>query len=84
MPGRLYLCAVMIKLLLELFVIYLLYKLIFDFILPVYHVSKQMNRKMNEFQQQMKEKETTPPPPSSHGTGKSDKDNDYIEYEEVK
>lgn len=74
----------MIKLLLELFVIYLLYKLIFDFILPVYHVSKQMNRKMTEFQQQMKEKEATPPPSSSHATGKSDKDNDYIEYEEVK
>lgn len=73
----------MFKLLVELFVIYLLYKLIFDFILPVYHVSKQMNKKMTEFQQQMKEKETTSPPPPQP-TGKSSKDNDYIDFEEVK
>jgi hypothetical protein len=63
----------------------LLYKLIFDFILPVYHVSKQMNRKMTEFQQQMQQKDTTPPPTNTTPkNGNTSKENDYIDFEEVK
>lgn len=35
------------------FVFYFIYKLIFEFIIPVYKATKQMKRKMNEFQDQM-------------------------------
>lgn len=74
----------------ELFVLYLLYKLIFDFIIPLVKTTQQvkkqfgdmsakMQEKMNEQQQQATNfkataKETKPP-------GKKD---DYIDFEEVK
>lgn len=76
------------RVLFELFVLYLLYKLVFDFIIPVYQTTKTVKQKMGEMQQKMNEqanqrqanqfksaaKETTP---------KADKQ-DYIEFEEVK
>lgn len=76
------------RILFELFVLYLIYKLIFDFIIPVYQTTKTVKQKMGEMQQKMNEqakqqqasqfkaaeKETSP---------KADKQ-DYIEFEEVK
>ena len=78
----------MLKVLLELFVLYMLYKLIFDFIIPIYQTTKQVKKKVNEMQSNMNEqvnrqqqneftaakKEATPKP----------KGDDYIEFEEVK
>ena len=78
----------MFRVLIELFVLYLLYKIIFDFIIPVYHTTKQVKQKMNQMQQQMNQqakqqqsdqfssatKETSPKPAKE----------DYIEFEEVK
>lgn len=68
-------------------VLYLVYKLIFDFIIPVYNTTKQVSRKMGEMQSKMNEhmqqqsnmqpgapKEKTPGPVKE----------DYIEFEEVK
>jgi len=69
---------------------YLLYKLVFDFIIPVYKTTKQvkkqfgeMHSKMDEMNRQQQSKqpfsqETKPP---SASKPKSD---DYIEYEELK
>lgn len=73
----------------ELFALYLLYKLIFDFIIPVLKTTRQvkkqfgdmsarMQEKMNEQQQQAttfnaNTKQATPP----------NKKDDYIEFEEV-
>lgn len=75
------------KLIGELVVIYILYKVIFDFIIPVYNTSKQMKQKMNEMHRQQgaaaaREKEvftnnSMPAKPSAPAE-------DYIEYEEVK
>lgn len=73
----------------ELFVLYLLYKLIFDFIIPVVKTTKQvkkqfgdmsarMQEKMNEQQQQPTTFSNTTKPGSSAG-----KNDDYIEFEEV-
>ena len=78
-----------LRLLFEIFVIYIVYKLIFDFIIPIYRTSKQiksrvdeMNQKMNSqhhnvnnpaFQQRPQE-QTTHRPVSK----------DYIDYEEIK
>ena len=79
------------KLIGELVVIYILYKLIFSFIIPLYNASKQMKGKMTEMQERMQAQQRaqaeqqgqqqTPQPPKS--TEKISKE-DYIDYEEVK
>ena len=38
----------MIKLVLELFVLYIIYKFVFELILPVYKTTKHIKKKMNE------------------------------------
>ncbi|MEP7255590.1 MAG: hypothetical protein ABI666_07420 [Ferruginibacter sp.] len=76
-----------IRVIVELFVLYLLYKLIFDFIIPVYQTTKQVKQKVGEMQNQMNEhmkKQQEPnsfsaPKESSAKAGKED----YIEFEEV-
>jgi len=78
-----------LKILFELFVIYLLYKFIFEFIIPVYRTTKQVQRKMSDMQQRMQQTEesqvnsrqytntqsSTAPKRTAH--------EDYIDYEEV-
>lgn len=67
-------------------ILYLLYKVIFDFIIPVYRTSTQMRDKINQMNQQnqyqqkqssytqtAKEKVKTRPPAD-----------DYIDFEEIK
>lgn len=76
-----------LKILFELFVLYLVYKLIFDFIIPVYQTTRQVKQKMGEMQsrmnEQMKKQES-----SSFTAQKEEKNQpareDYIEFEEVK
>jgi hypothetical protein len=75
----------MLKAIIEIFALYLLYKLIFDFIIPVYHTTKQVKQKVNEMQRTMNERmqpqenqTTTKATPTPLGK------DDYIEYEEVK
>ncbi|HQY12801.1 MAG TPA: hypothetical protein PK133_11335 [Ferruginibacter sp.] len=76
-----------LKILFELFVLYLLYKLIFDFIIPVYQTTRQVKQKMGEMQsrmdEQMKKQES-----SSFTAQKEEKTQpareDYIEFEELK
>ena len=71
----------------ELFALYLLYKLIFDFIIPVFkttlevkkqfgYMNSQMQEKMNQFNNQQTQPGNTKPT--------SPKNDDYIEFEEVK
>ena len=75
----------MIKLIFQLFIIYLLYKLVFEFIIPVYRTTSQLKKKMNEMQEKMQEQQyknnnhTNPAPEP-----KKKFDADYIDYEEVK
>lgn len=70
----------------ELFLIYFLYKLVFDFIVPLYQSTKKikkqfgemqskMQNEMNAFQNQQKPTQTEP----AHK-----KEGDYIEFEEIK
>jgi hypothetical protein len=78
----------MLKYIGELVVIYLLYKLIFDFIIPVYKTTKQVKTKMNDIhahmqgQQRASTSPTQPTEPVRKPTTIA-KD-DYIDYEEVK
>lgn len=71
----------------ELFVLYLLYKLIFDFIIPVYKTSKQVSQKMSDMQSRMNEQMKKQQPDThsvpTENTVKPAKE-DYIEFEEVK
>lgn len=70
----------------ELFLFYLLYKLIFDFIIPIYNSSKKIKKQFGEMQDKMQNdinkyqnrESTVKTEPSSK------KEGDYIEFEEVK
>ena len=79
------------KLIGELVVIYILYKFIFGFIIPLYTASKQMKGKMTEMQERMqaqqraqaeqqRQQQKPQPPKASEKISKDD----YIDYEEVK
>jgi hypothetical protein len=77
------------KLALELFVIYLLYKLVFDFIIPIYRTTKQMGGKMREMQenmtrQQQQEQAFQQNRQQTAAAPKPKNSDDYIDYEEVK
>jgi hypothetical protein len=69
----------------EFFLFYLLYKLIFDFIIPVYNSSKKIRQQFGEMQEKMQNdvknfqghaKPAQPEPAKKEG--------DYIDFEEVK
>ncbi len=71
----------------ELFVIYILYKVIFDFIIPVYKTTKQVKTKMNDLHSRMQEQQHTKSPQATQEPTKkptSVSKDDYIDYEEVK
>ena len=77
----------MMKALFELFVLYLLYKLIFDFIIPVYQTTKQVKQKVNEMQHTMNEQAKQQRNQYTSATNQAApkaKSDDYIEFEEVK
>jgi hypothetical protein len=81
-----------LKLLFELFLFYMLYKLVFDFIIPVYRASKrmkdqvgQMQQKMHEQQQRQQHKEDSFVNSKTSGTATSKPSGkDYIDFEEIK
>ena len=80
------------KLIGELVVIYILYKIIFDFIIPLYNASKQMKGKMNDMQERMQQQQRAQAEQQRNQTTadsmKITKEpvakDDYIDYEEVK
>ncbi|HAO46963.1 MAG TPA: hypothetical protein DCQ97_08565 [Chitinophagaceae bacterium] len=67
---------------------YLVYKLIFDFIIPVYQTTKQVKQKVGEMQSQMNEHMKKQQANSYSSAPKEEKSRpareDYIEFEEVK
>ena len=78
----------MLRALLELFVLYLLYKVIFDFIIPIYTTTKQVKQKVNEMQRTMNEQanrqQNNPPKAANSTAPPRPKADDYIDFEEVK
>jgi hypothetical protein len=77
------------RLALELFVIYILYKLVFDFIIPIYRTTKQMGGKMREMQenmtrQQQQEQAFQQNRQQATAAPKQKNSDDYIDYEEIK
>lgn len=71
---------------LELFLLYLLYKFIFDFIIPVYESSKKIKKQFGEMQDKMQSdlKNYQSPPKPAEPAPKPKKEGDYIDFEEVK
>lgn len=76
------------RILFELFVLYLVYKLIFDFLIPVFQTTRQMKQKVGEMQQRMNEQAKQQQAGSFQSAEKETvpkaKKEDYIEFEEVK
>ncbi len=67
--------------------LYLLYKLIFNFIIPVYKTTKQMKARMQDMQEHINRQQNqhqNPGPPNPDPARKSVAVDDYIEFEEVK
>ncbi len=73
----------MIKVLLQIFVLYLLYKLIFDFIIPVYKTTRAVKQKMGDMQSKMDMQEEQRPQAAKNTYQKPNRA-DYIDFEEVK
>ncbi|HVT84034.1 MAG TPA: hypothetical protein VHD35_02475 [Chitinophagaceae bacterium] len=76
------------QILLYAFLIYLLYKIVFDFIIPVYKTSQQLKKGFREAHQRMSEQMNTAKQYSSatskgRATPKANSD-DYIDFEEIK
>ncbi|MGZ3939828.1 MAG: hypothetical protein ACXVLT_14590 [Flavisolibacter sp.] len=70
------------------FVFYLAYRLIFDFILPVYRTTRrikrgfrEMHQQMNQHTQQYSQQDTQSRQQQATNKGNAD---DYIDFEEVK
>lgn len=74
----------------ELFALYILYKLIFDFIIPLAQTTKQVKKQFNDMSAQMQEKmnqqqyNANSRQTTSSTTVNKGKNDDYIEFEEVK
>ncbi len=79
-----------LKLAFELFMVYLVYKVVFDFIIPIYNTTKQMKGKMNEMQEKMNQQRQQQEAAyhanntRTQTTAKKQVNDDYIDYEEVK
>ena len=78
------------KVLGELLTIYILYKVIFDFIIPMYNATKEIKGKMTDMQMRMQEQQRAQAAQQKQyeqdrikQTVKPDTD-DYIDYEEMK
>lgn len=82
-----YFCYMSIlRLVAEFFLFYILYKLIFDFIIPVYQSTKKIKKQFGEMQEKMQNdarayqgrQNSAQPNPAPK------KEGDYIEFEEIK
>jgi hypothetical protein len=75
----------------ELVVIYILYKVIFDFVIPLYKSTKKVRSAMSDMQAKMQEQQraqaaqnSQPAQYESSKKASSASNDDYIDYEEVK
>ncbi|RTL57490.1 MAG: hypothetical protein EKK37_15745 [Sphingobacteriales bacterium] len=74
------------KLILLIVGIYILYRFIFGFVLPVAGATKQMKRQMNAFREQHNEMFQQQPNNTSANTNNNYKapSEDYLDFEEIK
>lgn len=72
----------------ELLLIYILYKLIFDFIIPIYQTTRQVKKQFGEMNSRMQEQMNTynqqQSASASKPAGEPKRNEEYIDYEEIK
>ena len=73
----------------EIFLLYILYKLIFDFIIPIYRTTKTVKKQFGEMNAKMQEQMNTynqqqNAQGSTRPKEETVKKEDYIDYEEIK
>lgn len=76
-----------LRFLFYVFLFYMLYRLVFDFIIPVYRTTKKVKRgfrEMNERMRQHTEGFTPQKPQVEKQKSEDSKPGDYIEFEELK
>lgn len=73
-----------VRILFELLALYLLYKFIFDFIIPIYRTTKQMKGQVKNMQEKMREQEKSQQMHSTATPTQKAKREDYIDFEEIK
>ena len=81
-----------LRLLGQILLIYILYKLIFDFIIPIYRTANRVKREMREMNAKMHQQMNTnsyrdsqqQPTASQPPKHEAIKTEDYIDYEEIK
>lgn len=83
-----------LRLLGEILLIYILYKLIFDFIIPIYQTTKRVKKQFGEMQNKMQDQMNTFNKQSTAANNQSTsatkpqdqpkKNEEYIDYEEIK
>lgn len=78
---------IILRILFYAFLIYLAYRLVFDFIIPVYRTTRQVKRGFRAMQDRMREQADSQharpgSPPQSHPA--TPPAGDYIDFEEVK
>ena len=80
----------MIDVIATVLILYLLYKLVFDFIVPVSKTTSQFKNHVNQMRMQQEEQmrrqqnTTAPNKPSSNKKNTTTTDGEYIDFEEVK
>lgn len=80
-------CMNLLSLAFKIFLIYVLYKLVFDLIIPLYKSTKRIRRQFTEMQQKMQNEGNRQAAPQFKPTtseSESAKEGEYIEFEEVK
>jgi hypothetical protein len=91
----LYICKFMAIMILRFILttlgIYILYKVVFDLVIPIFWATKKIRRQFGDIQQHMQDqmnatqnghsRQTTPPTPAAPQQKRA---GDYIEFEEVK
>lgn len=78
----------MIRMILTLLLIYIVYKFVFEFVIPVFNSTRHMSNKLKEMQEKMQEQERKrqmeEQKNSSQANTPKPSPEDYIEYEEIK
>ncbi|HEY6502940.1 MAG TPA: hypothetical protein VIZ28_03105 [Chitinophagaceae bacterium] len=78
----------MIRILLYALLAWFLYKLIFDFIIPVYRTTRQVKKKFREMHERMQEEQAKQQGFNQQGASQKasskSPSGDYIDFEEVK
>jgi hypothetical protein len=66
------------------FIAYVLFRLVFDFIIPIYRTTKQVKKSFREMRQKMNEPSNGTTPHETNAPKKKEPVGDYIDFEDVK